>query len=350
MRYPYAYGAGVIVAALVVAGFYFGGPGYFALPIATFLLMPLVEHWRGVSRWPSSRRLARLSQRTVRRYDRMLVYGALASALLLGWALWAVSVTPLAWWEFAGFALSMGVVAGLVGIAVSHELLHRGSRFAFPLMATMGYSHYCVEHLRGHHVLVATPEDAATARRGEPYYAFVPRTIAWGLRTAWRIERLRLARAGHGVFSFRNRILVWHGFTLTLVAAIAWLLGPTSVALFVIQGAIGVSVLAAIDYIEHYGLLRAKLPDGRYERIGPAHAWNCDYLITNVATFNLGRHTAHHERPGLPYYRLRTYPDAPQLPHGYSLMLTLALIPPLWFRVMDRELAAWSARTVAAPA
>lgn len=350
MRYPFAYAACLVAAAIILAGFYVGGVFNFALPVGAYVHMPIADHWQGRSHWPSERALARMTPRTKRRFEHILPLAAITSVVLLGWALWAVSVTPLAWWEFAGLALSMGMMSGLVGVVVSHELLHRGNRAAFPLMALIGYSHYCVEHIRGHHVLVATPEDAATARRGESLYAFLPRTISWGLRTAWRIERLRLSRSGRGAFSPRNRILIWHGFTLAVMAAIGLLLGPVSLLLFVAQGVIAFSILGAIDYIEHYGLLRERLADGRHERVGSAHAWNCNFVLSNVSMLNLGRHTAHHVRPALAYYRLRADADAPQLPYGYPVMVLIALIPPLWFRVMDRELAAYHAGRAQAPA
>lgn len=344
MRYPLAYAFGAIsVVAVVVWGFLIGGVGMFALPVIGLVYMPFADRRRRLSLWPSEAALARMSSRTERRYARMLVVAAAAQVGLLGWALWAVSVTPLVWWELLGFALSVGLVSGFVGIATAHELLHRGAPAAFPMMALLGYSHYCIEHIGGHHVNVATREDAATARRGESFYTFLPRTIAAGLRSACRIERKRLARLGIGAFSLSNRLLVWHGATLALGAAIGLLLGPTSLILFVIQAAVAVSILAAIDYLEHYGLARERLPDGRYERIGPAHAWNSNHLVTNLSSFNLGRHTAHHIRASTPYHRLRAEAEAPQLPHGYFTTMLIALVPPLWFRVMDRELDAWRA-------
>lgn len=343
MRYPLAYAFGAVsVVAVVVGGFLIGGIGMFALPIVGLVYMPFADR-RHVSLWPSEGALARMAPRTERRYKRMLVVVAITQVGLLGWGLGAVSATPLAWWELAGFALSVGMVSGFVGIATAHELLHRGSRAAFPMMALLGYSHYCVEHIAGHHVNVATQEDAATARRGESFYAFLPRTILAGLRSAWRIERRRLARLGRSAVSARNRILVWHGVTLALVAVVWWVLGAKSVILFIAQAAVAYSILAGIDYLEHYGLVRDRLPDGRYERIGPAHAWNSNHLATNLSSFNLGRHTAHHIRASTPYYRLRAEAEAPQLPHGYFTTMLIALVPPLWFRVMDRELDAWRA-------
>lgn len=348
MRYPIAYVGPLLIVALVVGGFYLGGAGFFALPIAALLLFPFLDEIAGKSLWPSEHRNARLSALAARRYDQMLKLGAAASVGLLVWALWAVSTAELVWWQFAGLALSTGLMSGFVGVVVSHELLHRRSRIVFPMMALIGYVQFCIAHIRGHHVQVATPEDFATARRGESLYAFLPRWAWGGLRTAWHVERLRLERAGRSAFSTENRLLFWHGFTFFLLAAIWLALGPMSALFFAAQAVVAILSLAVIDYIEHYGLLRERLADGSYERVGSAHTWNSNHLLTNVSLFNLGRHTSHHQRATEPYHRLRADAEAPQFPYGHLTMMLIAIVPPLWFRVMDREHAAWRARKAVA--
>ena len=232
MRYPLAYATPVFIAALVVAGFYLGGPGFFAFPVAMLLIVPASDELVGISLWPSEHRLRRQDNRVARRYEQMLALGAATTFALLAWSLWAASAAPLAWWELAGLALSVGMMTGFVGIPVAHELLHRSNRFAFPLMAIAGYSQFCITHIRSHHVVVATPDDAATARYGESLYAFLPRWLFGGLRKAWEIERRRLGRAGRSVLSPRNRLLRWHGFTMLIIAT-SWLaLGLNTALLF----------------------------------------------------------------------------------------------------------------------
>ncbi|MBC7987115.1 MAG: alkane 1-monooxygenase [Sphingomonadaceae bacterium] len=352
MRHPVTYFVALVIALTVVGGFYLGGFGFYAVPIAGFVLLPPIDVWRGHSRWPSEKALARLSDRAARLFERALPLAAWTSIGLLAWALWAVSVTPLAWWQLLGLILSIATTSGLIGIVVAHELMHRSRpgqrRLGFLLMALVGYAHFCVEHVRGHHARVATREDPATARAGESIYAFVPRSIFQGLVSGWRLEAERLRRVGRPVLSVHNDILVWHLFTLALALAIWWLLGPTSLLLFVAQAVLAVTLLEMINYIEHYGLLRTRGPDGAFERVRPAHSWNSSHLLTNVNLFNLGRHSDHHQQSNRPFYKLRHHDEAPQLPYGYSGMFLLALVPPLWFRIMDSELAAFAARGQAA--
>ncbi|MBW0145045.1 alkane 1-monooxygenase [Sphingomicrobium clamense] len=342
MRYPLAYLTGVFAALLVVPSFYAGGLWLLAMPVIIYLVLPVVDQLIGYSRWPSEHRVARFDAITERSYDRVMTLAAWSIIAFLAWALWAVSVTPLLWWEFAVFALVIGEFGGLIGIVTAHELMHRSSpghkRIAFLLMALTGYAHYCIEHVRGHHKRVATPEDPATARAGETLYAFLPRSIIGGFRSAWQIEAKRLERAGQPLWSRHNAILVWHSFTIVLMIAITLLLGPLSLALFVIQASVAVLLLETVNYLQHYGLVRAKDATGRYERIRPEHSWNSSHLLTNVNLFNLGRHSDHHRESIRPYYKLRHYDDAPQMPFGYSAMVMLAMVPPLWFRVMDSRL------------
>ncbi len=343
MRYPLSYIVGPLSALLVVAAFYGGGLWLLAVLGLIYIALPVAEALVGISHWPSETRLARFDARSGRLYEAALLLAAWSYIALLGWALYAVSATPLAWWEFAVFVVLIGEFGGFVGIVTAHELMHRRApgkrRLAFLLMALTGYAHFCIEHVQGHHPRVATPDDPATARMGESLYRFVPRSIVGGLRSAWRLEAERLGRERRQVWSLHNKILRWHGFTLALMIAILLLLGPLSLLLFVIQAALAIFALEAINYLEHYGLARAQRPDGSYERVRPEHSWNSSHILSNVNLFNLGRHSDHHAQSNRPYYKLRHYDEAPQLPCGYAGSFILSLVPPLWFRVMDRELA-----------
>ncbi|MCA1748076.1 MAG: alkane 1-monooxygenase [Sphingomonadales bacterium] len=343
MRYPFAYLICLLLAGIAVGGFYLGGIGHYALPIVSFLIFPFFDYWRGQSHWPSEKRVAAMQPRTERGYDLTLFAGGATAVGLLFWALWAVSVTRLAWWEFAGAALTIGLTSGMTGIVVAHELVHRNRRWAtraaFLLMALVCYAQYCIEHVYGHHVRVGTAEDPVTARKGQSLYGFALQSAAGSWAFAWPHEAERLRRRGKSVCSIANRILVWIGFSLAVAAGSLLLLGPLSLLLFLLQSAIAILVFAGVDYIEHYGLTRERLPDGRLERIGDQHSWNSSYLLTNIGLYNAGRHADHHLSPTKPYHRLLHRPEAPQLPFGYAAMIGLALVPPLWFRIMDRELA-----------
>ena len=342
MRYPFAYLVSPFLAAIAVIGFHLGGVGHFALPIFAFLLFPPVDIWRGLSRWPSEGAAKRITPAQARGYDAALALAALSSLGLFGWALWAAGSHELSWWQFAGLTLSVGLNTGMTGVVVAHELLHRKGRLArraaFFLMSLVGYAHYCIEHLGGHHILAGTPEDPVTARRGQSIYGFVVQSVSGGFVAAWRLERERLERKGQPAWSLSNRILLWDGFTLLFAAAVGLLLGPQALLFLILHGAIAVFMLATGDYVEHYGLERERLPDGRYERISAAHSWNSSHLLTNVGLFNAGRHADHHLVPARPYHELRHHEAAPQLPFGYAAMILISLVPPLWFRVMDREI------------
>lgn len=343
MRYPVAYLICLLLAAIAVGGFYLGGIGHFALPIVSFLIFPFVDYWRGHSHWPSEKRVVELLPRTERGYDLALFIGGATAVGLFVWALWAVSVTPLRWWEFAGTALTIGLTSGTTGIVVAHELVHRNkpwaTRAAFFLMALVCYAQYCIEHVYGHHVRVGTPEDPVTARKGQSIYAFALQSAVGSWDFSWAHEADRLERKGRPVWSLSNRILVWSGFSLAVALGSLLFLGPLSLLLFLLQSVIAIFVFAGVDYIEHYGLMRARLPDGRLERMTERHSWNSSYLLTNIGLYNAGRHADHHLSPTKPYHRLLHRAEAPQLPYGYAAMILLALVPPLWFRVMDSELA-----------
>jgi alkane 1-monooxygenase len=347
MRFPLLYVSGPFTALLAITAFYGGGYWLLGLPLTIYVLLPVAEQLTGLSRWPSEHRLKSMTPGTVRLYEAMLLISAWSAVALLGWALYAAWAIPMPVWKFLLLALVIGEYSAFIGIVTAHELMHRPQagkrRLAFLLMALTGYAHFCIEHVRGHHARVATPEDPASARRGQSFYAFLPQTLIGSFRSAWQLEAERLERAGHGRWSWHNDILRWHAFTLALMIAIGLGLGLLPLALFAIQAVLAIFGLETINYLEHYGLSREQGPDGSYERVRPQHSWNSSHVITNVNLFNLGRHSDHHALSNRPFYRLRHYDDVPQLPYGYAGTFLLSLVPPLWFRVMDRELDRFNA-------
>ncbi len=245
--------------------------------------------------------------------------------------------------ESLGLALTMGTVGG-IAINTAHELGHKRessekwlSRVA---LAQTGYGHFFIEHNRGHHVRVATPEDAASSRLGEGFWEFLPRTVSGSLRSAWEIEGKRLDRLGKSHWTLRNDILGAWAMTVVLFAALAVAFGPIVLPWLILQAVIGFSLLEVVNYLEHYGLLRQKKEDGRYERCRPEHSWNSNNVASNVLLYHLQRHSDHHANPTRRYQALRHVEEAPQLPTGYAGMIVLAWFPPLWRRVMDPRLLA----------
>ena len=239
--------------------------------------------------------------------------------------------------------LAVGGVTGAQGITYAHELGHSRSRLdrvlAWLLMASVGYAHFMVEHYRGHHRLAATADDPASARRGESLWTFLPRTLAGSWRSAWRLERERLAQRGQG---WGRSPLLWATLAQASVwAALAWGLGPAALLFWLVQSAYAVFQLETVNYMEHYGLQRRSTAAGR-EPFGVAHAWNTDTFFSNCLLANLQRHSDHHMHPSTSYPSLRPL-DGPQLPTGYAGCLYLAMVPPVWRRLMEPRLQALNA-------
>lgn len=345
MRYPLYYTGSLLLACLIVAGHLAGGVGNYLMVIMGFIGLPFLDAWMGRSRWPSESALARISARTAHAYDLALVLAAAVDVALLLWALSIVAAGGMGWGELIGFTISIGLFSGFIGIVVAHEMMHRngpGYRLAaFGLMSLVIYPHFCIEHVHGHHPRVATQEDPATARRGESFYRFLPRSALAGTAHAWQLERERLARSGRKVLSTRNRLLVSYGAIGVGLGYLATVIGGGVLGFFLAQSAVAIFLLEGINYLEHYGLVRELRDNGRPVPVEIEHSWNSSHILTNLNLFNLGRHPEHHLQSSRPFYRLRHFQEAPQLPHGYATMFLMALAPPLWFRVMDPRLDAY---------
>jgi len=261
------------------------------------------------------------------------------------YVLWVASTGALPWWERIALAATLGLANGAIGFTLAHELIHRTDRFEFAmgqaLLLGLCYPHYSVEHVRGHHRHVGTPKDPAFARFGESFHLFWPRSVAGQVASAWRNESERLAKIGRRAWSGDNFLLRQGAIELALLVALTWWLGPLGLGLFFVHVLTAVVLLEGANYCEHYGLERRELAPGRYEPQSPRHAWDTYGRVTNWFIIELGRHSDHHAQPGRPYQYLRTHQDSPQLPASYGAMITLAQIPPLWFRVMNKRVLAW---------
>ena len=278
------------------------------------------------------------------RYYRWLTWATvpLHFVALIGCAWW-VGTHELSWWAVLMFAYAAGMNSGL-GINTGHELGHKHTLLeqwlARLVLAVPMYGHFTIEHGRGHHRWVSTPEDHASARMGESIYRFVLREVPGGIARAWRLERERLAQQGRPTWSLHNTMLqsylVGGVLQLGLLAAFGWQLLP----FLLIHNAVAWWGLTSANYVEHYGLLRLKDAQGRYETPQPHHSWNANHLVTNLVLFHLQRHSDHHAYPSRRYQSLRHFEDLPQLPSGYAGMFPLAYVPPLWFKVMDPRLLA----------
>ena len=263
------------------------------------------------------------------------------AGLILACALWANG--GLTFLEQLGLAVTIAMVAG-IGINTAHELGHKRASaerwLAKIALAQTGYGHFFIEHNRGHHVRVATPEDPASSRLGESFWGFLPRTVKGSLTSAIELERERLERTGDGFWTLKNDVLNAWLMTVVLFGGLTAAFGLEVLPWLLLQAVIGFSLLEVVNYLEHYGLMRQKREDGRYERCAPEHSWNSNNIASNVFLYHLQRHSDHHANPIRRYQALRHYDEAPELPSGYATMIVLAYVPPLWRRVMDPRVLA----------
>lgn len=261
---------------------------------------------------------------------------------IIGCAAYALT-QPLSWWAFILLAVVAGMTGGLA-INTGHELGHKNSKLEKTLskivLAVPAYGHFTVDHNRGHHSLVSTAEDEASARMGESIYKFALREIPGAFRRAWAIERERLSSRNKPIWHYSNPILQSYAISLAIAILLTSLFGPLAILFLLIHHASAYWQLTSANYIEHYGLLRAKTENGRYERCEPHHSWNCNFIVSNLVLFHLERHSDHHSHPLRRYQSLRHYPDLPQLPNGYFGMYVIAYLPWLWFKVMDKRVMA----------
>jgi alkane 1-monooxygenase len=259
--------------------------------------------------------------------------------------IWFAGSRDLPWWAFLALAYGFGMMHGDV-LTIGHELGHKNNavdrKLAQIVNALIGYGHFCIEHNRGHHVHVSTPEDPASARMGESIYAFALRELPGTFRRGVMHERDRLARKGEGFWSPENEVLQSYAITAVIAGAAIALYGVKMIPFLMIHHLVGWYALTQANYVEHYGLLRQKLPNGKYQPVEPRHSWNTNHIASNLMLFHLQRHSDHHANAQRPYQALRDFPALPRLPSGYPGCYGLAAIPPLWFKVMDPKVMAWA--------
>ena len=311
-------------------------------PILILAAIPLIDLAVGIDRSnPPDEVIEFLEQD---RYYRWITFCFLPLQYAgLVWAAWLWSGDSISLAAKIGLALTVGTVAG-VGINTAHELGHKKEAvekwLAKIALAQSFYGHFFIEHNRGHHVRVATPEDPASARLGENVYEFLPRTVVGSFRHAWQAELPRFNRRDRSPWSIENDVLNAWAMSVVLWAALLAVFGLGILPYLIIQAVVGIALLEIVNYLEHYGLLRQREASGRWERVRPRHSWNSNNLATNVLLYHLQRHSDHHAYPTRRYQALRDIDEAPVLPTGYAGMIVLALVPPLWRSVMDPRVVA----------
>lgn len=332
------------------AGIYVGGVWSFAGIYVGFVLIPVLET---IGPRPRDNFSSEVEQRRAvdRFFDWLLYLNIPLLYGLVAYYLITLQQGGLATYEVVGMTCSVGLMIGTSGINVAHELGHRTNAreqlLAKILLLPALYMHFFIEHNRGHHKNVATPEDPASARFGESLYAFWVRSVLGSWRHAWRLEAERLRKKGAPVVSWHNEMLRFQVLQVIYLAGVGLLFGIEMVPFAIAIACFGFLMLESVNYIEHYGLRRKKLDSGRYEPVGPRHSWNSDHEVGRIFLYELTRHSDHHYKATRKYQVLRHFDESPQLPFGYPTSILMALVPPLWFWRMNREVRKYSATAAA---
>jgi alkane 1-monooxygenase len=330
-----------------VIGFFVGGWATYLPFLIAYFFVPLVDELFGLDRYNLT--AEETDEASAQSYFSMLLYV---------WVVMQISVIMyrldnVEWW---GIVLSTMTISSN-GINVAHELGHRNEKisvvFAKLNLVTVNYLHFYIEHNRGHHVHVATPLDPATSRKNQNLYFFWVQSLAGGWVNAWKHEANRLTRrniSGYGIYNEMWRAVFLPILFLGLMLGIVFLVNNYqitqniiwNVSLFwILQSLFAVLSLEAVNYIEHYGIMRREISPNKYERVNPLHSWNASQKVSNWFLFQLQRHSDHHANASRPYQILRHIDESPQLPFGYPLMIMMALVPPIWFAVMNPKLEKW---------
>ena len=277
-------------------------------------------------------------------YYRWLTFLAIPLHFLgLGVAIWFVGNYQMDPFFYIGFSVVAGIYGGLC-LNTAHEIGHKNTKLdkllARIVLAIPAYGHFCVEHNNGHHRDVSTPEDPASSRMGESIYRFMLREIPGAAKRGWAAEAERLSRKGHSFWSVHNHVLQSYALSLLIQGGAVLMFGWVVIPFLLIHNVVAWFQLTSANYIEHYGLLRERLENGRYERCKPHHSWNANHIFSNIVLFQLERHSDHHANASRPYQSLRSFENLPELPSGYFGMYFVAYFPALWFSVMDKRLLA----------
>lgn len=310
-------------------------------PIFFYVLIPIIETLFGEdSSNPPREAIPFLRDDPFYRWS---AFSALPASYLV-WVIgaWYVAAMELSWTGYLAVTVANGLM-GAGALNTAHEVGHRRDKLSInvarALLCLCGMGHFRIEHNQGHHVQVATPEDSATAMMGESFYAFVLHELPGGFKRAWNLEKSRMERKGKSAFSLENEVFANTLITVTMYAAFVAVLGWVVLPYLIFGALLSNLMLSSANYIEHYGLIRNKREDGRYERVQPHHSWNANHIVSNVMLYHLQRHSDHHAHAERPYQCLRHFDSAPQLPAGYFTMFMAAWNPPIWFAIMDKRVA-----------
>jgi alkane 1-monooxygenase len=319
---------------LVVAGTLIGGWWNMAVPITCFVVHPMLNIFSGDSKKTRATKVSSTQQ-----YRSVALLFVPVLVIVTAFEISNSTTSTVAW---LGAVFSSGTMNGILGFTLAHEFIHRRSRLekmaGHLLLLQNSYLHYAIEHIGGHHVYACTAEDPHTARHGESFYRYLPRAILFTFLNAWKIEGRRIMKKGGVIVSIANHIIRFILLQFLVFAGLYFLAGWPGLLFFILQGGIAIGLLHVTNYLQHYGLGRQHKRENQLEKIGEHHAWRPRKTPDGLNLFQLDKHADHHMHPNRSYEKLVSYNSSPEMPAGYSLMILMAFIPPLWFFVMNKRL------------
>ena len=319
-------------------GLYFQGYWSYFTPIFSFVLIPIFEI---LLPQDNANYTSETIENKNKLFDWMLYLNLPITYSILFTSLFVLTTNQLEIYESIGIVLSTGMVLGSNGINVGHELGHRqhsNERFiGKALLLPALYMHFYIEHNFGHHLHAATKEDPATAKYNQNVYAFWFTSTIRQYISAWKIQLKLLKNNNKRFISFKNDMFWFTIIQLLYLAVILIVFGENAVFFAISSAVTGFLLLETVNYIEHYGLLRSKTKTGRYERVKEIHSWNSNHIVGRIMLYELTRHSDHHYKTSKKYQILECHKESPQMPFGYPTSMVLALIPPLWFCIMNRR-------------
>ena len=326
-------------------GIYLGGIWSFGAVYIAFVLIPILEFFIAGTTKNLSLELEDVKAKSLF-FDVLLYLNFPILFSLIIYYLFRLEAGGLKVYELIGMTLNVGLMVGMLGINLAHELGHRDTWYeqamSKALLMSALYMHFFIEHNKGHHKKVATEEDPASSRLGESIYSFWLRSILGSYWSAWELEHRRLAKKGRSVWTLSNEMLQFQIIQLAYLLGLALVFGWDKLPYLLGIAVVGILLLESINYIEHYGLRRKLLDNGRYETVKPHHSWNSNQEFGRIFLYELTRHSDHHFKANRKYQILRHFDESPQLAYGYPSSVLIALIPPLWFKVMDKQLVSYS--------
>ena len=332
------YTAAYTLPLSALLGIWLGGWWSFLTPVYAFLAIPLLE-----TLLPQDNTNLKPADRATDGINPVFDLMLYVNLIIVYGLIWFVgevySSSSSFSLEWVGVAFSLGIVLGTNGINVGHELGHRQKsweRFLGKMLLLPSfYMHFYIEHNFGHHQNAATPDDPATAKINQTLYSFWITSVVRQYINSWRIQADLLKRQSRPFISLYNDMMWFTLFQLVYAGVLFMVFGIQVCVLLVASGLVGVLLLESVNYIEHYGLLRNRLPSGRYERVRAMHSWNSNHVVGRIVLYELTRHSDHHYKSSKKYQILDYHEQSPEMPYGYPTSLVIALIPPLWFRLMN---------------